>query len=361
VPADDPASFPCPSWPRDRLVVHDASMREPGEPTWRLVLLAAQQLDAATGEFRMQDLVAEVQRMDPGRGRGSIQPVIQGMTANAGSGPASPCGKPLIRVGHGVYKIGASTHQEATGSRTAGRAAALSRPAGRTAERAAEIDIRLAGVTRDFAACVEVYDRQVPFQRAGQYEWHRLTIEARLRCGGAGQALEDAAFVRLLYGTLQRWGIGRRASLLVPLAEFRQRMLDQAAPISALEETRIDDETLDVPAVCGRIWQVIENLGIVRNRSLIVPGTKALHHVLPDLVPPMDRAWTGAFFLWSAAAPQNAQPATFTRTFAGLAQVARAVKPDRYIGKDWRTSRSKILDNAIIGYCQLNKISPAGT
>jgi hypothetical protein len=32
-------------------------MRESGEPTWRLVLLAAQRLDAVTGEFRMQDLV----------------------------------------------------------------------------------------------------------------------------------------------------------------------------------------------------------------------------------------------------------------------------------------------------------------
>ena len=28
------------------------------------------------------------------------------------------------------------------------------------------------------------------------------------------------------------------------------------------------------PAVCQRIWQVIENLGVVRNLSLIVPGTK---------------------------------------------------------------------------------------
>jgi hypothetical protein len=229
------------------------------------------------------------------------------------------------------------------------------------AERAAEVDSRLAGVTRDFAACVEAYDRQVPFQRSGQYEWHRMTIEARLRCGGAGRALEDEAFGRLLYGTLQRWGIGRRASVLVPLAEFRQRMLDQAAPISALEDARIDDEALDVPAVCERVWQVIQDLGIVRNRSLIVPGTKALHHVLPDLVPPMDRAWTGAFFLWSAAAPQNTQAATFTRTFTGLAQVACAVKPAGYIGQGWRTSRSKVLDNAVIGYCKLNKIPPAGT
>lgn len=75
----------------------------------------------------------------------------------------------------------------------------------------------------------------------------------------------------------------------------------------------------------------------------------------------MDRAWTGAFFLWSAAAPQNAQAATFTRTFTGLAQVARAVKPAGYIGQGWRTSRSKVLDNAVIGYCKLNKITPAGT
>jgi hypothetical protein len=149
--------------------------------------------------------------------------------------------------------------------------------------------------------------------------------------------------------------------VLVPLAEFRQRMRDQAAPIAALETARIDDPALDVPAVCEHIWQVIENLGIVRNRSLIVPGTKALHHVLPGLVPPMDRAWTGAFFLWSAAAPQNAQAATFARSFTRLAQIARAVKPARYTGEGWRTSSSKVLDNAIIGYCKLNEIAPVQT
>ena len=72
----------------------------------------------------------------------------------------------------------------------------------------------------------------------------------------------------------------------------------------------------------------------------------------------MDRAWTGAFFLWSAAAPQNAQAATFARTFTGLAQVARAVKPAGYTGGGWCTSRSKILDNAVTGYCKLNNIAP---
>jgi len=55
----------------------------------------------------------------------------------------------------------------------------------------------------------------------------------------------------------------------------------------------------------------------------------------------MDRAWTGAFFLWSAAGPQSAQRVTFTRTFTGFAEIARATEPSRYIGQGWRTSRTK--------------------
>lgn len=190
-------------------------------------------------------------------------------------------------------------------------------------------------VTRDFAACLETYDRLVPFQRSGQSEWHQMTIEARLRCGTVQRALDDEAFPR------------------IPAAHVRP---GRAA--SRIGDSPDRDPALDVPAVCEHIWQVIENLGIVRNRSLIVAGIKALHHILPGLVPPMDRAWAGASFLRSAAAPQYAQSATLTRAFTGLAQVARAVKPSGYTGKGWRTSRSKVLDNAIIGYCKLNNIEP---
>jgi hypothetical protein len=52
-----------------------------------------------------------------------------------------------------------------------------------------------------------------------------------------------------------------------------------------------------------------------------------MHHLLPDLVPPMDRAWTGACFLWSATAPQYTREATFTRMFTGLTQITSDVQP----------------------------------
>jgi hypothetical protein len=82
----------------------------------------------------------------------------------------------------------------------------------------------------------------------------------------------------------------------VPVCIDSQRSAarNQAAPIAAMEKAGIADLALDILAVCEHLWQVIGNRGIVRNRTLIVPGTKALHHVPPDLVPPMDRAWTGS-------------------------------------------------------------------
>ena len=78
-------------------------------PTWELVLAAARHLSVTQGEFRLSQLISEVQLIDPARDRGTIQPVVQGMTANAGKGPPSPCGKPLSRVDHGVYRMSGAT------------------------------------------------------------------------------------------------------------------------------------------------------------------------------------------------------------------------------------------------------------
>jgi len=163
-------------------------------------------------------------------------------------------------TGHGIYTLAVGPRPQSAGADGPEHATDARRPPCGVARRTAPVADRLAGVTRDFAACVEAYDR------------HRMAVEARLRCGSVREAL-DETFPRLLYGTLQRWGIGRRASVLVPLAEFRQRLRDQAAPITALQDAAIDDHALDIPAVCDQVWRVIENLCIVHNRSVIVPGT----------------------------------------------------------------------------------------
>src|SRR5215472_14885020 len=246
-------------------------------PTWQLVLDAARRLAAAHGEFRLQDLVAEVQRADPARGRGTIRPVVQGMTVNAGTGPPSPCGKPLLRTGHGWYTLPdgpfpAMAALRKTRPIAAARSANVVSP--RRASRDPAVASRVAGVIANFTDCLAAYDRLVPFSRFGQYETHRAAINRRRHAASAAIALQDDEFLGLLYQTLRRWGIGIRASRLVPPAEFRRLHRAQSSRISALGGARIADPSLDVAQTAQETWEIITSLGIVSNISVIVPGTK---------------------------------------------------------------------------------------
>jgi hypothetical protein len=162
-----------------------------------------------------------------------------------------------------------------------------------------------------FDEYVATYDRLVPFTRSGQYELHRETIDRRRQFGTVTAAVHDARFTDLLYRTLQAWGIGRRASRLAPLPAFRESLVLHARAIAALEFLSL--ESLDSAAVVPVLDRLITELAVVDNWARIVAGTKTLHHLLPDLVVPMDRAWTGAFFGWSTTDPQNRQTGSSPR------------------------------------------------
>jgi hypothetical protein len=139
--------------------------------------------------------------------------------------------------------------------------------------------------------------------------------------------------------------------------QFPQRLQACEPEVAALTGLSIEEDSLDVT---GKIDRLISELCIVNNKSLIVPGTKALHHLLPDLVPPMDRRYTGAFFGWWPIGPQDRQTKILTTAYGSFASIARAVKPSRLVGDGWRTSSSKLLDNALVTYCMANGMTAKG-
>lgn len=333
-------------------------MLAPDQPTWRLVLEAAEHLNRSTGTFQLSDLVKEVQRRDPGRGKTSIHPIVQGMTSNAGKGPLSPCGQPLFRIQHGWYQLGGEVDEVSQRKNNEILAVPSTLTAFKSERRQQELEARIEGVIEEFSSCLATYEQQVPFTRNGQYSWHRATIDRRRSFTDVRDAIQDEVFVDNLYETLQVWGIGRRASRLISRAHFGVRLSHCSDEIASLDHLRLDDRTLNAAATGKAIWKLIEHLEIVNNISHIVPGTKTLHHLLPDLIPPMDRAWTGKFFLWSATAPQYEQEQTFTRTFSSFAKIATSTNPSLYVGSGWRTSATKLLDNAIIGYCKIHGLVP---
>ena len=216
------------------------------------------------------------------------------------------------------------------------------------------INERLVRLKGGFSRYVTAYDRLVPFS-SEQLTTHRETIDLRRAGGSVRAAVRDPRFVESLRRTLLKWGIGVRASKLVPASEFTQALTVVAPTLERFEGLKIDEPPLPA-TLADQLWEIIESLGVVENKSKLVAGTKTLHHLLPDLVVPMDNRWTGQFFQlhppeWTD--PIN-QRRTFRRVYHQFVAIAHHVHPDLYItGQGWRTSRTKIVDNALIGFCKL--------
>jgi hypothetical protein len=70
----------------------------------------------------------------------------------------------------------------------------------------------------------------------------------------------------------------------------------------------------------------------------------------------MDRAWTGNFFNFHLPEWQDAagQRRIFQLAYDQFVKVAQQAGPEQYVtNTGWRTSRTKIIDNALIGFCKL--------
>lgn len=224
-------------------------------------------------------------------------------------------------------------------------------------ERKAEVEDRLRRLAVGFAGYADAYDRSTPASSA-QARAHRDAIALRRAAGGVEAVLDDLGFVTALHRTLVAWKIGTRGSRLVSPPEFFEALQAAKPGIVALERYAIDDR--DAPEdVADRVWRVIEGLGVVVNKSKLVAGTKTLHHVLPDLVVPMDRDWTGSFFRLHAPDWQYNQQRTYRWVHDRFAALARRVNPQQHVtGRGWRTSRTKVLDNAMIAFCRRDGRDP---
>lgn len=156
--------------------------------------------------------------------------------------------------------------------------------------------------------------------------------------------------MKALHDTLRAWGLGARGSDLLPLAEFGPALMSASSRLEPLQPLGIDAEDLEVERTIEALWKAIESLGIVRNDALLVAGSKTLHHLLPDLVPPMDRVYTQKFFGWHNPQFQYGQAKCFRLAYAALVLVAHDVKARQYVGTHpWHSSVSKVLDNALVG------------
>ncbi len=115
--------------------------------------------------------------------------------------------------------------------------------------------------------------------------------------------------------------------------------------------------------VAGEIWGLIAKLNIGSPRTTIVSGSKALHHLLPDLVPPIDRAYTLRFFFGPRVLGEAKEEPAFHLMYPQFRQIAVACKGaiDQRLAQptEWDTSITKVIDNAIVGYVRAHRAPKA--
>lgn len=143
--------------------------------------------------------------------------------------------------------------------------------------------------------------------------------------------------------------MGSRASVLRPFPDFVGALQARTTEIVSLDSLLIDQPDLRVSGTAEELARLIQGLDIVENKNRVVAGSKALHHLLPELVVPIDREYTQRFFGWQNPRFQYFPEECFVEAFHTFVEIARATDPAQYVKQGWYTSRTKVIDNAVVG------------
>jgi hypothetical protein len=210
----------------------------------------------------------------------------------------------------------------------------------------------------DFPRFVLRFERSNVFSGPSLY-FHQRAIERRRLHASVDDLMADDLFFECVYALLPAWGMHRMGKQAAKVGDFDKMVASFRAQAPAIGElwdlhicTVFED---DQSAVARQVWDVLGSLKVSTARTRIVAGSKALHHVLPDLVPPIDRQYTFQFFTGQKAVTSGDERA-FLEWFPYFAEIGRRAASEIRAaverGGFMATGPAKVIDNAIIGFMQ---------
>lgn len=218
---------------------------------------------------------------------------------------------------------------------------------------------RVGDLCRGFDKYTAAFDAAALFSGPSLYFHHR-TLSIRRDLGGSVDAcLGSEAFFESLYATLASWGLHRMGpgnTKLVDLPVLAQSFRSLSVNLRKLEGMKIEAiSQRDVSRIADLIWPIIWDLKVGIGNTKIISGTKALHHLLPDLVPPIDREYTVQFLFKNKNAVQGdatKQRDAFRAMYPHFATISRTCGSQiaSRLSRGMNTSVTKVIDNAIVGY-----------
>lgn len=207
-----------------------------------------------------------------------------------------------------------------------------------------------------FPSYLEAFDAAHLFTDPSLY-FYLKTLGIRAKYATAADALKDEEFFDGLYATLTAWGMHRPGPLGAKLADLeviKTSFRQQAERIGDMQH--LDCSTVEKAALeelIDKLWAVMDGLRVGAGKTKIVSNSKALHLLLPSLMPPIDRQYTVRFF-YHHKTLNRGDEATFREIYPYFHQIATScqqpIQARLEARKGMDTCAMKVIDNAIVGY-----------
>ncbi len=111
-----------------------------------------------------------------------------------------------------------------------------------------------------------------------------------------------------IYATLVAWGMhrmGDTSTKMVDFDVFKNSIINQKDILITLKDYKINDLNLDRNVLIEQLKSICFSFQVSISNSKIVGNSKTLAHILPDLVPPIDRQYTIRFFTNEPRSAEN--------------------------------------------------------
>ena len=222
----------------------------------------------------------------------------------------------------------------------------------------ARIKERISSLCSSFDSYLDYFDKENLFSGPSLY-FHLRTIEKLKNHKSLVEAIDDDIFLECLYATLTSWGLHRMGpggAKLVDFNIFIKSLRNQKNAIANLEGeklTEINEHELN--RKINDIWNILDHIKVSASQTKLVANSKALHHLLPNLVTPIDREYTLTFFFGHKAI-RGKDEQIFREVFPWFYKIGRNCKSQimSRVGQGFHTSETKVIDNAIVGFVLKN-------
>ena len=216
---------------------------------------------------------------------------------------------------------------------------------------------RVKDLCNAFADYLDIFDNLGIFSGPSLY-FHFRTLTRLREVGSLSQLFEDVRYFEYLYATLTAWGLhrmGQTSTKLVDFETFYGSLVEQRENILRLQHLKLTHMSQDdLSTVNDVVCEIISNINISQSGTQLVAGTKTLHHLLPDLIPPFDREHTLRFFYNKTNFTSDTK--VFREIYPLFVELGERNKEviRQYLGKGFHSSAPKVIDNAIVGFVKKN-------